>query len=232
MTKCQTMHFLHHVSANSHTCRYDAIIFVGSMDGLVITLTECENLGLLRVSLPKIVGVDKFSVPICKIFQFWPFLSFDKISSFKVLFSFLLVWWLLLHFVSGANIAGPFFILRNTIIEDWRQFHYRSVEFAMCHLDSRWLYDAIVAFENFDDMSHLVFTSFHWIIYHPHKFPFFQISYMFFWPLWSLIPLWKIFTCSCSPDYFGICLSRFEGFSQVIVLFIGWHKRCTCTFSS
>ena len=103
MTKYPKMHFLHHISANSITCRYDARMFVGSMDSLGVTLTVCWNLGLLRFSLPKIGGgVDKFSVPTCKNFQFWPFLSFGKISSFWVLISFLLVWWLMLLFTSGA----------------------------------------------------------------------------------------------------------------------------------
>ena len=69
MKKYPKMHFLHHISANSHTCRYDAIMFVGSMDSLGVTLTVCLNLGLLRFSLPKIGGWKKFSV--LNFFEFW-----------------------------------------------------------------------------------------------------------------------------------------------------------------
>ena len=61
MKKYPKKHFLHHISANSHTCRYDAIMFVGSMDSLGVTLTVCLNLGLLRSSLPKIGGGEIFS---------------------------------------------------------------------------------------------------------------------------------------------------------------------------
>ena len=73
------MPILHQISANSHFCGSEAIAFVGSMDSLEATLTVCHNLGLLGVCLTKIGGgVDKFSVPTCKIFQVWPVLSFDK----------------------------------------------------------------------------------------------------------------------------------------------------------
>ena len=78
------MPILHHISANSHTCGSDAITFVGSMSSLEVTLTVCLNLGLLGFCLPKIRGVDKFSVPTCKVFQFSPFLSFDKFQVFSV----------------------------------------------------------------------------------------------------------------------------------------------------
>ena len=65
------MRILHHISANRHNCGSDAITFVGSMSMLEVTLTVCHNLGLLGFCLPKIGGgVDKFSVPTCKIFQF------------------------------------------------------------------------------------------------------------------------------------------------------------------
>ena len=64
------MPVLHHISVNSHACKSDAITFVGSMSSLEVTLTGCHNLGLLGFCLPKIGGVDKFSVPFCKIFQF------------------------------------------------------------------------------------------------------------------------------------------------------------------
>ena len=66
------MPILHHLSANSHTCGSDGITFVGSMNSLEVTLTVCHNLGWLGFCLPKIGGggVDKFSVPTCKIFQF------------------------------------------------------------------------------------------------------------------------------------------------------------------
>ena len=56
MTKYQKMPILHHLSANSHTCGYDAIMFVGSMNSLEVTLTVCHNLGLLGFCLPKIGG--------------------------------------------------------------------------------------------------------------------------------------------------------------------------------
>ena len=64
------MPILHHISANSHTCGSDAKTFVGSMDSLELTLTVCHNLGLLGFRLPKIGGMDRFSVPTCKIFHF------------------------------------------------------------------------------------------------------------------------------------------------------------------
>ena len=50
------MPILHHISANSHTFGYDAIMFVGSMSSLEVTLTVCHNLGLLGLCLPKIGG--------------------------------------------------------------------------------------------------------------------------------------------------------------------------------
>ena len=55
---------LHYRSAISHTCGSDAITFVRSMSKLEVTLTMCHNLGLFRLSFPKIGGL--------------PFLSFDK----------------------------------------------------------------------------------------------------------------------------------------------------------
>ena len=72
------MPILHHISANSHTCWSDAITFVGSVDNVEMTLPMCYNLGLIRFSLLEIGGLYKFSVPICKIFQFRPILSSDK----------------------------------------------------------------------------------------------------------------------------------------------------------
>ena len=84
-SKYRKMPILHHISANSHTCGSDAITFVESMSSLEVTLTVCHNVGLLRFSLPKIGGLYKISVPTCKNFQFWPFLSFDEI---QVFFSF------------------------------------------------------------------------------------------------------------------------------------------------
>ena len=50
------MPFLHHISANSHTCGSDAITFVGSMSSLEVTLSVCHNLRLLGFWLPKIGG--------------------------------------------------------------------------------------------------------------------------------------------------------------------------------
>ena len=79
------MPILLHISANSHACGYDAIMFVGSMSGLAVTLTVYHNLGLLGFCLPKIGGVYRFSVPTCKNFQYSPLLSFDE---FQVFFSF------------------------------------------------------------------------------------------------------------------------------------------------
>ena len=63
------MPILHHISANSHPCGSDAITFVGSMSSLEATLTVCHNLGLFGFAFPKSEGVDKFSVPTCKIFS-------------------------------------------------------------------------------------------------------------------------------------------------------------------
>ena len=49
-----------HMSANSHTCGSDAITLIVSMSSLEVTLTMCQNLGLLRFSLPKIGDVQNF----------------------------------------------------------------------------------------------------------------------------------------------------------------------------
>ena len=62
------MPILHQISAKNHTCGSDAITFVGLMSSLEATLTMCQNLGLLRFSLPQI-GVYKISVPTCKYFS-------------------------------------------------------------------------------------------------------------------------------------------------------------------
>ena len=56
MPKYPKMPFLHHISANSHTCGSDAITFVGSMSSLDVALTVCHSLGLLGFCLPKIGG--------------------------------------------------------------------------------------------------------------------------------------------------------------------------------
>ena len=50
------MPILHHLNANGHTCWSDAIMFVGSMSSLEVTLTVCHILGLLGLCLPKIGG--------------------------------------------------------------------------------------------------------------------------------------------------------------------------------
>ena len=47
---------------------------------------------------------------------------------------------------------------------------------------------------------------------------------MFFWPLRSLVPLWKVFTTPSFPNHVGICLSRFERLFKVIVAFTGWYE--------
>ena len=54
---------------------------------------------------------------------------------------------------------------------------------------------------------------------------------MFFWPLRSLVSLWKVFTSPSFPYHIGICLSHFECFSQVMVALIGWHEWCALAFS-
>ena len=45
--------YLHHMSANSHTCRSDARTFVRSMNSLEIIFAVCYNFGFLRFSCPK-----------------------------------------------------------------------------------------------------------------------------------------------------------------------------------
>ena len=50
------MPILHHISANSHTCGSDVIMFVGSLSSLEVTLTVYRNLGLLEFCLSKIGG--------------------------------------------------------------------------------------------------------------------------------------------------------------------------------
>ena len=64
------MPILHYISANSHTCGSDAKAFVGSMSSLEVTLTVCDNLGLLGFLPSQNWGVYRFSVPTCKTFQF------------------------------------------------------------------------------------------------------------------------------------------------------------------
>ena len=125
-----------------------------------------------------------------------------------------------LWFDSGANVIGPVFDLGNTIVEYWRKFYYRSVEFAMRQFDSRSSHDATFAFEDLNDSFNFVFAPFHWIIYPPTKFPFFQYSHMFPWPLLSLAPLE---TSQSFSDDILICLSCFEVFVQIMVALTGWH---------
>ena len=45
MTKIKKIQILHHISATSHTCGFDAIIFVGFVDSLEVILTVCYNFG-------------------------------------------------------------------------------------------------------------------------------------------------------------------------------------------
>ena len=71
MTKYRKMPFLHHISANSHTCGSDAITLIEYMSSLEITLTVCQNLGLLRFSFPKIEGCcTKIRSQLVKNFSF------------------------------------------------------------------------------------------------------------------------------------------------------------------
>ena len=58
--KYRKMPILHRLSANSHTCRYDAVMLVGFMSSLGVTLTLCYNLVLLGFCLTKRGGVQIF----------------------------------------------------------------------------------------------------------------------------------------------------------------------------
>ena len=61
---------LHHISANSHNGGSDAITFVVSMSPLEVNLNVCNNLWLLKFSLPKMGGCTKFRTQLVKIFSF------------------------------------------------------------------------------------------------------------------------------------------------------------------
>ena len=71
---------LHYISANSHTCGFDAITFVGSMKNLEVTLTVCYNLGLAWFSFLKNVGCTTFTRGVYKmgVAQILACTSFDK----------------------------------------------------------------------------------------------------------------------------------------------------------
>ena len=60
----------HHISANGHICRYGAVMLIRSIDSLELSLTECCNLVLLQVSLPKNGGCTEFPPEIEKLFGF------------------------------------------------------------------------------------------------------------------------------------------------------------------
>ena len=124
-------------------------------------------------------------------------------------------------FISGAHIACPVFYFGNTIIEYCRQIQYRSVESSVCHFDSSCSYDGVVAFEDWDDPifirivsnNHLTCLQF-----------LFSVFANLLWTTLTLVPLWKIFTSPHFPDHAGICLSRFERLSEIMVTNAGWHK--------
>ena len=64
---------LHQLSANSHTCAYDAIAYIGSLENLEnleVTLNLCSNLGLLRFSLLKIGWRTIFQSQLVASFRF------------------------------------------------------------------------------------------------------------------------------------------------------------------
>ena len=46
------------------------------------------------------------------------------------------------------------------------------------------------------------------------------------------LPFWKIFMIPSLADRVGIRFSRFEGFSRIMLLLIGWHKWCTTVLST
>ena len=73
---------MHHISANSHTCGYDEIVFVESMSSLEVTLTLCLNLGFLSFFLPKIGGCTKIRSQLVKNFSFDNFWYLTKSKSF------------------------------------------------------------------------------------------------------------------------------------------------------
>ena len=77
------MHFLHHLSANSHICGSDAIMFVGSMDSLEVTLTVCRNLGLLGFCLPKMGECTDFRSQLVKSFSFGHFCVLTNFKFFQ-----------------------------------------------------------------------------------------------------------------------------------------------------
>ena len=74
-----------------------------------------------------------------------------------------------------TNIAGPVFDLRNTIVDYLHQFHYLFVEFTICHFNSRWSHDTIVAFEDLKDSAHFVLVSLNYAIYHQTSSPSFSV---------------------------------------------------------
>ena len=51
-----------------------------------------------------------------------------------------------------------------------------------------------------------------------------------FWLFRTLVQLLETFTSPPLPDHDGICLSRFEWFSQILVTLTGWHEWSTGVF--
>ena len=73
------MYFVHHIGANSHTCGYDTVMLVGSMDSLGSSLTVCERTcGCSEFPYPKPGG--RVQIPICSTVP--TFFSFDLFRVF------------------------------------------------------------------------------------------------------------------------------------------------------
>ena len=68
------------INANSHTCGFDAITFVGFMDSLEVTITVCYNIVFLGFSLPEIGSCTNFRSQLFWFDHFWVF-SVSKVIS-------------------------------------------------------------------------------------------------------------------------------------------------------
>ena len=89
MTKYRKMSILHHISAYSHTCGFDAITFIGSTSSLEVTLTLCYDLSSSGFPFQKSGGgLYKISAPNCKkiCFDHIGVLTNSKFFQFQRLF--------------------------------------------------------------------------------------------------------------------------------------------------
>ena len=103
--------------------------------------------------------------------------------------------------MTGANIAGPVFLPKNTFIEQGCQFHYWSFEFAIFRNHYRSSDSAIASFLYFHYSRHLVVGPFHILIHDPNQIIHFQLSHIIFVPFVTHIPFRQVFFSPSGPDH-------------------------------